>query len=194
MCSRQALFETNNENENKPNIKNNNTTKQDYSDKDSLNLDDMPKILAKKGQKLFFSKRLNCAACHNGPDLGNPVQGQAFANIGLQNLFPYKNDKSTPKKYAKTTNKDKIRIPTLRNVAITAPYLHDGSVASLSELIDLYQQIGQLPTKDPRLSTFTLSNDEKQQLIAFLHSLTDTAFLKNPNFLNPFAQQQQNNP
>lgn len=188
--SQQALFETNNQNE--IDLENKDTNKCENGNKDSLNLNDTPKILIKKGQKLFFSKRLNCAACHNGPDLGNPEQGQAFANIGLQNLLPHKNDKSIPKKRTKTANKGQIRIPALRNVAITAPYLHDGSVANLSELVDLYQQIGQLPNRDPRLSIFTLSNDEKQQLIAFLHSLTDTSFLKNPNFLNPFAQQQSN--
>jgi cytochrome c peroxidase len=163
------------------------------------------KQLAQQGYQLFFSERLNCFACHNGTNLDQPMQGETFANIGLyncNNAYPA-DDFGIAEKTNQAHDNGKFRIPSLRNVALTAPYFHDGSTATLSEVIDMYQNGGrnmdygncmgngkQNPNKDKRLRTFTLTPSEKQQLIAFLHSLTDTSFLQNPNFTNPFEKKQ----
>lgn len=121
---------------------------------------------AKAGMALFFSKRLGCAGCHSGIDFdGNwrDIEGQtgpaSFANDG--------------------TSREPIRVPTLRDVALKAPYMHDGRYATLGEVLDHYVRIGREPdsrhggTRDPRLKAFTLTLAERRELIAFLDSLTD---------------------
>ena len=81
----------------------------------------------------------------------------------------------------------------MRNIAKTAPYMHDGSIATLEEVIEHYaaggraaQQGEASPLLDDKLHRFVLTDDEKQQLIAFLTSLTDTTFIDNPRFTTPF--------
>jgi cytochrome c peroxidase len=77
----------------------------------------------------------------------------------------------------------KFRVPTLRNVALTAPYMHDGSLASLEEVIDHYARGGRKsPYQDSRLRPFLLSPAERADLVAFLHSLTDREFVDDPRF------------
>jgi cytochrome c peroxidase len=77
----------------------------------------------------------------------------------------------------------RFRAPTLRNVQVSAPYMHDGSLASLSEVIDFYAAGGRglgisNPLKSPFIQGVELQVDEKQNLIAFLESLTDVNFLQ----------------
>jgi cytochrome c peroxidase len=121
---------------------------------------------AKAGMALFFSKRLGCAGCHSGIDFdGNwrDRQGRtgppSFANDGI--------------------SREPVRVPTLRDVALKAPYMHDGRYATLGEVLDHYVRVGREPdsghggTRDPRLRTFSLSRSERLELIAFLESLTD---------------------
>jgi cytochrome c peroxidase len=72
-----------------------------------------------------------------------------------------------------------VRIPTLRNIALTAPYMHDGRFATLDAVLDHYQRVGKLPSsaqggaRDPRLRTFTLDKTEREALVAFLNCLTE---------------------
>ena len=93
----------------------------------------------------------------------------------------------------------KFRPPTLRNVAVTAPYMHDGSIATLSEVLDHYAAGGRTsasgplawvghdnPNRAPNVHGFSLTADEKRDVIAFLESLTDSAFLHNPAFSSPW--------
>lgn len=95
----------------------------------------------------------------------------------------------------------RFKPPTLRNVAVTAPYMHDGSVATLSEVLDHYAAGGRTltrapyagdgsksPLKDPFVVGFTLTEQERADVIAFLESLTDEEFLTNPAFGNPWTQ------
>ena len=76
-----------------------------------------------------------------------------------------------------------MRVPTLRNVALTAPYMHDGRFATLAEVLGHYAQLAARaaaaagPTRDPRLPHAPLSAAEQVALIAFLNSLTDPAFI-----------------
>jgi cytochrome c peroxidase len=87
----------------------------------------------------------------------------------------------------------KFRIPALRNVAVTAPYMHDGSTPTLSQVIDDYaaggraaRLSGKRPARGVAVRRFTISAEEKQDLIAFLDSLTDQTFLTDPRFGNPW--------
>lgn len=159
--------------------------------------------LAQKGLKLFFSDRLGCGNCHNGTNFDTPIKGTHFANIGLyncnhNNTYP-NNDLGIAEITQKKADNGRFRIPSLRNVALTAPYFHDGTVATLNEILHIYENggrnltygnctgNGQLNTyKDKRLRHFSLTTTEKQQLIAFLHSLSDTSYLQNKQFINPF--------
>ena len=89
----------------------------------------------------------------------------------------------------------RFKAPTLRNIALTAPYMHDGSIATLEEVIDHYAAGGRtissgpnagVGSKNPNKSTFiqgfTLTAEERQDLLAFLRSLTDQTFVNDPKF------------
>ena len=81
----------------------------------------------------------------------------------------------------------KFRTPTLRNIALTAPYMHDGRFATLEEVLDHYATGGHgVINEDANIQPFSLTQRDKEDLIAFLNMLTDTAFINNPAFSNPF--------
>ena len=81
----------------------------------------------------------------------------------------------------------KFRVPTLRNIALTAPYMHDGRFETLEEVLDHYETGGHgIENEDPNLLAFTLSEEEKTALLALLNALTDTTFINNPAFSDPF--------
>jgi len=83
----------------------------------------------------------------------------------------------------------KFKAPTLRNIARTAPYMHDGSIATLSDVLDHYAQGGRASVAgktDGLLKRFVLNAQEKADIIAFLESLTDEDFLSNPRFSDPW--------
>lgn len=122
---------------------------------------------AKRGMALFFSARLGCSGCHSGFNFsGNWRDSQgatgpaAFADDGL--------------------GAGPMRVPTLRNIAVTAPYMHDGRFATLDAVLDHYQRVGHAPDaahgghRDPRLKAFTLGAGERADLKAFLESLTES--------------------
>ncbi len=101
----------------------------------------------------------------------------------------------------------KFRIPSLRNVGITSPYMHDGSFGTLGEVIDHYARGGGMLTssadvgdgdvnsrKHPLIHGFTISDEDKQALLAFLHALTDTSYLREERFLNPFRDKMDSIP
>jgi cytochrome c peroxidase len=95
----------------------------------------------------------------------------------------------------------KFKAPTLRNIAVTAPYMHDGSIDSLENVLAHYEAGGRTvtdgprkgvgrdnPNKSPRIRGFTLTPDERVDLIAFLRSLTDESLLRDPHFANPWRR------
>lgn len=114
-----------------------------------------------EGFKLFFSERAGCAACHGGPDFSSPAAGSVFRS----NAF------SKPR--------EKFRIASLRNVGLTAPYMHDGSVATLAEVVDGYAARGK---------AFPVTAGERRALVAFLESLTDESVTTNPRLGDPALQ------
>jgi cytochrome c peroxidase len=161
---------------------------------------------ARRGADLFFSSRLACAECHSGfaltdaaaapGDAGNP---HPFHNIGLYDVdgrgsYPAGGTGLEAQTF-RPEDMGKFRTPPLRNVAVTAPFMHDGSVATLSEVIDLFAAGGRArmqngvpsPLQSPLVQGFTITPEEKTDLLAFLEALTDEAFLRDPRFSDPFA-------
>jgi cytochrome c peroxidase len=155
---------------------------------------------AKRGMALFFSPRVGCAQCHFGFNLSGPVVYQGhlhehalFANTGLYNLDGRGGYPATDEGLSEITHRSadtgKFRVPTLRNVALTAPYMHDGSLSSLEEVLDHYARGGEHgPLQDSRIRPFALSEAERGDLVAFLECLTDREFIDNPNFQLPASR------
>ncbi len=133
----------------------------------------------KRGFELFKSDRLNCAACHPAP----LFMDNKMHNVGLYEVYhEYGRGRVTLKK----EDFGKFRTPTLRNIAVTFPYMHDGSLKTLEAVIDFYASGGKNhPNKSDKLKSFTLTAAEKTDLLAFLLALTDSTFLVNPAFSAP---------
>lgn len=131
-----------------------------------------------RGREIFRVKA-KCFECHFSPDF----TADEFRNIGLFNGEKY-NDSG---RYLITRNKEdigKFKVPGLRNVAVTAPYMHDGSLKTLREVIDYYDDpdktVKNSMGRDSLLARpLHLTEQEKQDLEAFLHSLTDDRFVLN---------------
>lgn len=129
-----------------------------------------------RGRALFFSKQTNCFQCHGGFNFTN----YAFENNGLYQDYP------DPGRFRLTgleEDRARFKVPSLRNVEWTAPYMHDGSLASLEAVVEHYQSGGtDHPHKSALIKPLGLSEREKQDLIEFLRSLSDETFLENPLF------------
>ncbi len=165
---------------------------------------------AKRGEILFFNQHLSCFRCHGGFNFsgdsiseGRGALEVEFHNTGLYNLS---GDMSYPSpnvgifEFTKIAGDvGKFKAPTLRNIAVTAPYMHDGSIPTLDAVLDHYAAGGRTiasgpnagvghnnPNKDPLIGGFELSVADRQDLIAFLQSLTDEAVLHDPRFANPW--------
>lgn len=165
---------------------------------------------AVRGSDLFFSERLECFHCHEAPFFSDAVQPAGarpaifFHNTGLYDLgedhrYP-EGGTGVFEVTQRPNDMGKFRAPSLRNVARTAPYFHDGSAATLGEVLDHYTAGGRTiaegphagvgakhPLKSPFVRAFPLSAREKEDLIAFLEALTDDGFLTNPAFGAPAA-------
>lgn len=131
-----------------------------------------------RGRELFMSDKAKCFDCHFSPDF----TGDEFKNIGLYDEKTY-TDKG---RYEVTKNKEdlgKFKVPGLRNVAITAPYMHDGSFSTLKDVIEYYSDPYKFVPNPINMDTTLLkpilfTEDEKSDLEAFLISLTDRQFSK----------------
>ncbi len=126
-----------------------------------------------QGKNLFESERLNCTACHSGFNFTN----NKFENNGLYTQYK---DSGRAMITLDSTDNGKFRVPSLRNVALTDPYMHDGSVSTLEEVINHYEKAGQYPTilQSEKIKPFELTAAETRTLIAFLESLTGRGFVK----------------
>jgi cytochrome c peroxidase len=168
---------------------------------------------ALRGKQLFFSEALECHHCHTSFNLtastkheNTTFEEMPFFNTGLYNLdgkgaYP-PNNRGAMALTNDPADMGRFRPPTLRNVSITAPYMHDGSLKTLDEVIRFYERGGRKidsganagdgrlsPLKNGLVAGFVLTDAEREDLIAFLHALTDEDFLTNPRFSDPFAVQ-----
>lgn len=133
----------------------------------------------KRGMQLFFSERTRCSICHSGflfTDL-------KFHNTGTTTHYFDRGRYYVTKKFE---DRSKFLTPSLRNVEVSAPYMHDGTYFTLEEVIEHYNR-GGYPffSKDTLMRPLNLSPQEKNDLINFLKSLTDWEFLTNPDFSEP---------
>jgi cytochrome c peroxidase len=136
---------------------------------------------AVRGEALFNGERAECFHCHTGFNLTN----NGFRNDGSDANDP---DEGRQEITLKASDFGKFKIPTLRNVAVSAPYMHDGALATLDDVIDSYVAGGRgHPNTDPTIIPLDLTPADKADLRAFLESLTDDAFLSNPDFADPDA-------
>ena len=144
-----------------------------------VNHDEPLPASAERGQDLFFSERTACSTCHGGQDFTD----YRFANNGL--YLDY-----ADRGRARLTNLEEdealFKVPSLRNTAITAPYMHDGSIPDLASVVVHYQNggVGHV-NQDSLVRPLDLSVDEQADLVAFLEALTDPAFLTHPLFQEP---------
>ena len=141
----------------------------------------------------------NCGDCHLGSLTAGALEGyEGFHNNGLDtgNNLNEGLQKVTGNEY----DKGKFRAPSLRNIALTAPYMHDGRFSTLEEVLEHYDEhIQTSPTLDPLIVEASnevpvqgapvklkLTEDEKDAILAFLHMLTDSTFITDDRFSNPF--------
>ena len=137
-----------------------------------------------KGRKIFNE---HCAACHTPPLFTD----NSFHNNGLDTAFSEIAEDLSQGRYRVTLKKEdlgKFRTPTLRNIEVTAPYMHDGRFSNLDEVLQHYNEgIRISTTLDTMLmEPMALTKKEMQDLKLFLLTLTDENFLQNPDYSNPF--------
>jgi cytochrome c peroxidase len=166
---------------------------------------------AKRGMDLFFGERLECHHCHNGFnftvtfDSNEAAPGgfvhyfnDALYNIDGLGAYPA-DDTGIMELSTDPRDMGRFRPPTLRNIAVTGPYMHDGSLATLDDVLDAYARGGRLITSGPNagdgatsplknvlLNGFSLSAEERADVLAFLGSLTDDQLLTDPAFADPW--------
>jgi cytochrome c peroxidase len=117
------------------------------------------------GWQIFNGEGANCSSCHSGFNFTNG----SYQNIGLYQVY---DDEGRGRITLRPEDDGKFKVPSLRNVTMTAPYMHDGSIATLEEVVDHFMSGGVgHPNQHPNLGVFTLSTSEKADLIAFLGTL-----------------------
>ncbi len=166
---------------------------------------------AVRGMALFFSERLECFHCHGGYHFTDSsthadavVESVGFHNNGLYNIagsgaYPPDNT-GLFDITGERRDMGRFKAPTLRNIAVTAPYMHDGSIESLDAVIRHYEAAGRTiaqgtragdgsrsPYKSPFIKGFSLGDQERADMLEFLASLTDETVLQEPRFADPFA-------
>ena len=172
---------------------------------------------ARRGHDLFFSDEVGavgCVKCHSGHNRvfftsnfdfeGRSLPHIQFDNTGLYNLdqngsYPEPNT-GVYSHTGQLEDMGHFKVPTLRNIALTAPYMHDGSIATLDEVLDhyaaggrtiasgLYAGVGsENPHKSQLVTGFTLTAADRQALLDYLNALTDEEFITDPRHSNPWS-------
>lgn len=126
----------------------------------------------KKGMNLFFSTKTGCADCHSGILFSD----YTFQNIGLYEQYA---DTGRARVTMRSKDSGKFKVPSLRNAAITYPYMHDGSIKLLEDVLRFYETGGKPhKNKSPKMRKFTLTAEERTAMVDFLETLTGKAFIK----------------
>ena len=166
-----------------------------------------------RGRLLFFGEKAECFHCHGSFNFndqvvhaGSRIVETPFHNTGLYNIdgkggFPEPN-RGVYELTGRAEDMGAFRAPSLRNVELTAPYMHDGTMTSLEEVLDFYAAGGRLITSGPHagdgrtnphksdlIALIDLSPAERADIIAFLKTLTDHEFITNPRHADPFASE-----
>ncbi len=167
-------------------------------DKKKFQLDPNPFLLSdleSDGLKIFFDDQSggpndpkgHCAHCHDGNALfsSEVYRNNAITQVATLNDFP---DKGLGAITGNITDNGLFKATSLRNIALTAPYMHDGSFQTLEAVIEHYNSGGHYADNviTGSITQLNLSEYDKQALVAFLHTLTDTSYYDNPAFQNPF--------
>jgi cytochrome c peroxidase len=164
-----------------------------------------------RGMNLFFGEKAECFHCHGSFNFNDQITHASirfvetpFHNTGLYNIggtgaFPEFN-RGVFELTGKPADMGMFRAPSLRNVEVTAPYMHDGTIETLEQVLDFYAAGGRNitsgphagdgrlnPNKSDLISRIDLTAQDKADLVAFLKTLTDHDFLTNPKLANPFA-------
>lgn len=169
---------------------------------------------AKRGMRMFNSERFECFHCHGGSlftssmnHAGSIEPERGFHNNGLYNIdgegaYPPHNP-GVFEITRKPEDMGRFRAPSLRNIKATAPYMHDGSVLTLDDVLDMYARGGRLiedgpyagdgaqsPFRSQFIPGFRLLEEERADFHAFFDALTDESFLNDPRYASPFAQER----
>lgn len=163
---------------------------------------------ARRGEQLFFGERLECYHCHGGMNFTDnqihrmqPLGERGFHNTGLYNqdgkgAYP-PGHQGLREFTQQAADEGKFRTPSLRNVAVTAPYMHDGSIPTLKEVIRQHYAVkgragggtgAASPLRSQFIQGFQITESEIADLIAFLESLTDPRFLRHAAHQAPANQ------
>jgi cytochrome c peroxidase len=139
-------------------------------------------VLENRGKALFLR---NCAVCHL------PNQEAHFVMIAPANTGLDDDTRTTDGGVGDITlnpaEMGRFKSPSLRNVEVTAPYMHDGRFSTLEAVLDHYSSGGKdHPNRDRRMQPLKFTRSEEAALVAFLHTLTDRTFLQDPKFSDPF--------
>ncbi len=165
-----------------------------------------------RGKDLFFGEKAECFHCHGSFNFNDQVVHQntreletPFHNTGLYNVdgegaYPASSQGSI-EVTGRPEDMGRYRAPSLRNIAVTAPFMHDGSIPTLRAVVATYAAGGRHlpegphagdgrrnPYKSELIGNIDLSPREQADLVAFLHTLTDRRFLSNPQFSDPFRR------
>ena len=128
---------------------------------------------AKRGWRIF-SEELYCTQCHSAPNFTT----HETINNGL--YLDYGTDKGRFRIFNDSSDIGKFKIPSLRNITLTAPYMHDGSKATLKDVIEHYKKGGESHgLKDERITSFSLSDKQEKDLLEFFSVLVDTSYIQN---------------
>ncbi len=132
-----------------------------------------------RGMDLFFSERAECSSCHTPPLFTN----HAYENIGLYVNYA---DSGRARITHLAEDNGRFKVPSLRNVELTAPYMHDGSLETLEQVVGHFSN-GGMPhsNKSHLVHPLNLSEQEKADLVAFLKTLTDHQFVSDPDIQSP---------
>ena len=169
-------------------------------------------VAALRGEALFFGEKMECYHCHGSFNFTDniqhsklPLAERGFHNTGLYNRdgrggYPAINP-GIAEFTGDPNDEGKFRTPSLRNVALTGPYMHDGSIPTLEQVIRAhYAQAGRAgqgpngprPMRSSLIAGFEVTDQEVTDLVAFLNSLTDEAFIRNPKHANPWTPSKRN--
>jgi len=167
----------------------------------------------RRGLALFNGERFECFHCHSGSNLTTSYRdfdstsestAYPFFNNGLYNVdgtgsYPL-GDQGLYEVTLNLADRGRFRPPSLRNVALTAPYMHDGSIATLRDVVKHYAAGGRVitdgpwagdgrlsPLKSPLVRGFTVTEEEIDDVLSFLQSMTDESILHDPRLANPFV-------